>query len=357
MKAAAKKWIKFIASAVIVVVTLSLLQAILMPKYSEDGPLEGAFVAEYYGEAKDHDVIFVGDCEVYENFSPIVLWRDYGINSYIRGSADQYIYQSYYLLEDTLRYETPKVVVFNVQALDPKREAEAKEAYNRMSIDGMKWSPSKIGAINSSMLEDEQFLDYVFPILRYHSRWSELSKTDFTHMFKSEKVSHNGYLMKVGVKPAENVPEGRPLPNYEFTEKAWKHLDMMVELCEKKGIKLLLIKAPSLYPYWYPEYDQQVVEYAKEHNLTYINFLDIQDETGVDYTKDTYDGGLHMNVEGAEKLASWLGKYLTENMGLTDRRGESDLASRWEDKIELYEKDKKEKYEEYEKEKEKTEAN
>jgi len=64
-----------------------------------------------------------------------------------------------------------------------------------------------------------------------------------------------------------------------------------------------------------------------------------------------------MNVEGAEKLASWLGKYLTENMGLTDRRGESDLASRWEDKIELYEKDKKEKYEEYEKEKEKTEAN
>ena len=354
MKIAAKKWIKFIASAVIVVTTLSLLQAILIPKYSVDGPLEGAFVAEYYGEIKDHDVIFVGDCEVYENFSPIVLWRDYGINSYIRGSADQYIYQSYYLLEDTLRYETPDVVIFNVQALDPKREAEAKEAYNRMTIDGMKWSPSKVGAINSSMLEDEHFLDYVFPILRYHSRWSELNKNDFEYMFQSEKVSHNGYLMKVGVKPADNVPEGKPLPSYEFTEKAWEHLDMMVELCESKGIKLLLIKAPSLYPYWYSEYDEQVVDYAKKHGLTYINFLDIQDETGIDYTKDTYDMGLHMNVEGAEKLASWLGKYLTENMGLTDRRGEEALNNRWLDKIALYEADKKAKYEEYEK---KLEAN
>lgn len=356
MKTAAKKWIKFIVSAVIVVVTLSLLQALLIPKYSVDGPLEGAFVAEYYKEVKDHDVIFVGDCEVYENFSPAVLWRDYGINSYIRGSADQYIYQSYYLLEDTLRYETPDVVIFNVQALDPSREAGAKEEYNRMSIDGMKWSPSKVGAINSSMLEGEQFLDYVFPILRYHSRWSDLGKNDFAYMFKSETVSHNGYLMKVGVKPAENVPSGKPLASYDFTEKAWEYLDKIVKICEEKEITLLLIKAPSLYPYWYPEYDQQVVDYAKKHELTYINFLDIQDETGIDYATDTYDSGLHMNVEGAEKLTAWLGRYLSETVGLSDRRGEEALSERWEDKLALYDADKKEKYEQYEKEKENTEA-
>ncbi len=344
MKAAAKKWIKFIASAVIVVVTLSLLQALLMPKYVV-GIVEGAFVSEYYGEVKDHDVIFVGDCEVYENFSPIVLWRDYGINSYIRGSAEQYIFQSYYLLEDTLRYETPEVVIFNIQSLQfPEAN---NEAYNRMSIEGMKWSPSKVGAIMSSMKEEEHFLDYVFPILRYHSRWSELNKNDFTYMFKTKKVSHNGYYMRVDVRPATDVPTGKPLSNYDFDERAWKYLDMMVELCEKKGITLLLIKAPSLYPYWYPEYDQQVVEYAEKHDLTYINLLNKQDETGIDYTKDTYDAGLHMNLSGAEKLSTWLGKYLTETVGLTDRRGESDLATRWEDKIAFYEADKKAQYEKY----------
>ena len=57
-----------------------------MPKYMEDIQ-EGAMVGEYYAEAGNHDVIFIGNCEVYENFSPITLWEEYGITYYIRGSA------------------------------------------------------------------------------------------------------------------------------------------------------------------------------------------------------------------------------------------------------------------------------
>ena len=116
---------KFIGTAVIALAGLYLLQRLLMPKYAAD-VVEGALIAEYYEEEKDHDVIFIGDCEVYENFSPAVLWQDYGINSYIRGSAQQLIWQSYYLLEDTLRYEKPQVVIFNVLAMqynEPQREA------------------------------------------------------------------------------------------------------------------------------------------------------------------------------------------------------------------------------------------
>ena len=75
-----KVWM-FIGTAVIVLASLYLLQRLLMPKYAAD-VVEGALIAEYYEEEKDHDVIFIGDCEVYENFSPAVLWQNYGINSY-----------------------------------------------------------------------------------------------------------------------------------------------------------------------------------------------------------------------------------------------------------------------------------
>ena len=166
---------RVLASALVVVVTLGLLQRLVVPKYV-DGIVEGAFVAEYYKEVKDHDVIFVGDCEVYENFSPAVLWQEFGINSYIRGSAEQYIFQSYYLLEDAFRYEKPEVVVFNIQSLQFS-EAQS-EAYNRMSLEGMKWSSTKVKAIFASMKEGEHFLDYLFPILRYHTRWSQLESSD-----------------------------------------------------------------------------------------------------------------------------------------------------------------------------------
>ena len=72
---------------------LWLLQMLLMPKYMTE-IREGALISEYYDEIKKHDIIFVGDCEVYENISPVTLWERYGITSYIRGSAQQLIWQS-----------------------------------------------------------------------------------------------------------------------------------------------------------------------------------------------------------------------------------------------------------------------
>lgn len=338
-----KLW-KILGTALVIVITLVLLQELLMPKYIFD-ITEGAMIREYYGEEKDHDVIFIGDCEVYENFSPVVLWQEYGINSYIRGSAQQLIWQSYYLLEDTLRYETPDVVVFNVLAL--QYDKPQSEAYNRMTLEGMRWSGSKVKSILASMTEEESFLEYVFPILRYHSRWSELKAEDVKGMFQRERVTHNGYYMRVDVRPAENVPEGRILADYSFGENAWAYMDKIVDLCQESGIRLVLVKAPSLYPYWYPQWEEQVEAYAVAHELPYINFLELTEETGLDFSRDTYDAGLHLNLSGAEKISRYFGEYLQDELGLADRRGESRLAERWQEKIAVYEQDRDAQYEEY----------
>lgn len=340
-----KKVWKLAGSAVIILVSLFFLQRLLMPKYATD-VVEGALIAEYYGEEKDHDVIFIGDCEVYENFSPAVLWRDFGINSYIRGSAQQLIWQSYYLLEDTLRYEKPQTVIFNVLTLqynEPQREA-----YNRMTLEGMKWSGSKVNAIRASMMPEEHFLDYVFPLLRYHSRWSELGAEDVEYMFNSPRISHNGYYMRVDVKPAENVPEGRILADYRFGENAWDYMDRITSLCKENDIQLILVKAPSLYPYWYDQWEEQIEGYAAEKDLLYINFLELIEETGLDFATDTYDAGLHLNLSGAEKITEYLGEVLRQEAGLTDRRGEEHLSQVWDGKLAAYEQEKERQYEEME---------
>ncbi len=321
------------AVALIVAIICFFLQRLLVPKYV-DGIVEGAFVAEYYREKnKDFDVLFVGDCEVYENFSPVALWNEYGIHSYIRGSAEQYIWQSYYLLEDALRYHVPKIVVFNIQSL--QFDKSQSEAYNRMSIEGMRWSPSKVKDIFASMTPEEHFIEYVFPILRYHSRWNDLSTDDLKYMFSTKDITFNGYFMRVDARPAKDVPKGKPLADYSFGENAWKYLDKMTSLCEEYGITLITIKAPSLYPYWYDEYDRQASDYAKEHGLTYINFLKLQKETGINYDTDTYDAGLHMNLSGAEKLSHYIGKILRD-AGAPDRRGDEELDALWAEENERY---------------------
>lgn len=333
MRKKQRKLASLTVSVVLIAVSLFFLQKLFMPKYMH-GIVEGAMISEYYDETKDHDVVFVGDCELYENISPAVLWQNYGINSYIRGSAQQLIWQSYYLMEETLKYETPDVFVFNV--LSMKYDEPQKEAYNRMTLDGMKWSVTKCKDIYASMMPDENFIDYVFPILRYHSRWSDLEADDFTYLFDRDTVTFNGYYMRVDVKAAEDVPVGKPLGDYTFGDNAYYYLDKMVELCEENNVELVLVKAPSLYPYWYDEWDAQMVAYAEEHGLKYYNFLDVTEEIGLDFTEDTYDAGLHLNLSGAEKLSDYFGNILVTECGLSSRRGDVELEVAWEEKIAAY---------------------
>lgn len=335
-----------IAAVIVSLCLLDVATRLCVPKYMS-GALDGAFIAEYYDEKLPHDVLFVGDCEVFSNISPVALWREYGITSFVRGSAQQLIWQSYYLLEEMLAHETPKAVVFNVLSL--KYNEPQKEAYNRIALDGMKLSRYKLAAVEASMLQgqrdadtgevvNESFLSYVFPLLRYHSRWSSLTSDDVKYMYGRDKVTHNGYYMRVdanGVSPDE-LPAVRPLDDYTFGSTAMEYLDKMVTLCKSHGVELILMKAPSLVPHWYDEYEAQVEEYASAHGLRYINVLEAANDIGIDYETDTFDRGMHMNLSGAEKVTSYVGGILSSEFGIPNRRGDEEYASVWAEKEKFY---------------------
>ncbi|MBR1798016.1 MAG: SGNH/GDSL hydrolase family protein [Clostridiales bacterium] len=317
----------------VTVLALWFLQKLLVPKYQR-GVVEGSMIEEYYDSNEPHEVLFLGDCEVYENISTVTLYENYGISSYIRGSAQQLTWQSYYLLEDTLRYETPKVVVFNVLAL--KYGEPQSESYNRMTLDGMRWSSSKWNAIDASMTDGESMIDYVFPFLRYHSRWDELTRTDFEHVLDKDRVTINGYYMRADVMPEAEFPSPMPLSDYTLPQSAMDYLMRMYELCRENDIELVLIKAPTLYPYWYEQWDAQVRQFSYDYNVPYINYIYLRDIMGLDMSTDTYDAGLHLNIYGAEKFADYIGRYLTNSFELTDYRQIPEVAQQWEDDIVFY---------------------
>lgn len=336
--------LRIIISVIIFAAIFLCLQRLLMPKYQTESK-EGAMIKEYYQNAGDNDVVFITDCEVYENFSPVQLWNSYGIPSVIRGSAQQMIWQSYYLLEETFRYESPSIVVFNVLTMtydstESVGDKSKMEAYNRMTLDGMRWSKSKVHSIKASMTDEEQekggIWCYIFPILRYHDRWNDLKEEDFRCFFKQEPVTDNGYLMQVAVNPVKDEYPQIPLVSYQFGDICYEYLDKIRLLCEEHGCKLVLVKAPSLSPIWYEEYEKQILDYAKEHDLLYINCLEHLDEIGIDWDQDTYDQGLHLNVYGAEKLTVYFGKILQEECHLADRRSDPSMAAKWDEKTRLY---------------------
>lgn len=142
--------------------------------------------------------------------------------------------------------------------------------------------------------------------------------------------------MRVDVKPVTTLPTVRDKADYAFGETAWEYMDKIRELCEEKGVTLVLMKAPSLIPHWYDEYDAQVVDYANEHGLLYINVLAAKDEIGIDYTADTFDAGMHMNLYGAEKVTEYIASIIDAEYELPDHRGETEYDTVWAEKIEFY---------------------
>ena len=332
-----KKTVLSVSAVLLVfVVILSLATRLLQPKYMTD-LVEGSMLSQYYRESGGHDVIFVGDCEVYANFSPMELYREAGITAYVRGSSQQLIWQSYYILKETLEYETPKAVVLNVNAM--RYNEPVSEAFHRLTIDKMRWSDEKIGIIRASMTEEETFLSYVFPILRYHSRFDELTSEDFQYLFRVKDNTWNGFLMNKEVNALEELPTKRLLSDYRFYDICFDYLDKIRMLCEEAGVELILIKAPSVYPYWYEEYDAQIEEYAEKHGLSFYNFLDHVEQIGIDYTLDTYDQGLHMNLTGATKLSRFFAGILAENHNIPDHRMDPDVAAVYNEKLRLYDEE------------------
>ncbi len=332
-----KTVIGIVAGVLVLVLALDAVQRVLTPKYVSTAQ-DGRLVAEYYDSAKNHDVVFVGDCEIYENISPVTLWQEYGISSYMRGSPQQLIWHSYYMMKDTLRHEKPKAFVYNVYSM--KYSEPQKEEYNRMALDGMEWSSVKAEAVKASMMKKESFMSYVFPLLRYHDRWSQLTAEDFKYAYQDvPQLSINGYLMRIDVKGVSKLYGAT-----EGTEKGpiqpicWEYLDKMRQLCEENGVQFILMKAPTNTPiyHWYASWEKSVEEYAAKHNLPYYNFLEVTEEIGLNYKEDTYDQGAHLNLFGAEKLAKYFGRILQEDLGIAGHKGDAAYEAIWADLTEKY---------------------
>ena len=337
----ANRWIAPVFALVLAAVLIWGLGLLVRPKYASGITLEGSMVENWYDHAGEgHQVLFVGDCEVYESFSPVTLFEEFGATSYIRGSAQQLMWQSYYLLAECLKKETPRAVVLSVCSL---RYGEPQsEAYNRMTLDGMRLSREKFEAVRASMTEGESELSYYVPLLRYHDRLFELTGEDARYLFKGPELTFNGYLMRTEAVPFTRLPAAPPLREAGFGEKPVAYLDRIVALCREKGIALILVKSPCLYPAWYDEWDEWLTEYAQKNGVEYLNAIPHMEEMGIDLSTDTYDGGIHLNVFGVEKYTRWFGAWLSERVELKDERNDLVTASRYGALATRYERQKTE---------------
>lgn len=253
------------------------------------------------------DVLALGDSLSYSAISPMEIWDEEGIPTFVCGQAGQKIQETYYLLKTALETQSPKVVVL-----------EANTLFR---------GGSGLSAIKASI---EEWGNNHSAIFRFHDVWK-------SYLINKEypDYSFKGYSFRTKVRPYRGGSYmTQSEESEEFPAGILKTMGDIERLCREHGAKLVLVGTPSPANYNFRRHNA-IAKYAAEHGIKFLDMnLQIQ-ELGIDWKKDSLDGGDHLNAIGAKKVSRSLGKYLKENFSLKDRRNGQEYAS-WNEKLKEY---------------------
>lgn len=340
MKDNVKNLIKFIIFITFTYILILKVGEVFIPENILKDNIQGQTITTkgFYELPKNSiDVLFVGDSSLLNSVSPMEMWNKEGITSYNHSNSSIRTYGLYYVLEDALKTQSPKVVVIDTDTMFFYYKID--EPLHRAHIDHLTNSISKFKLVNNENYEFtfEDKVSSFLPLLRYHSRWQELKIRDFSKLTRNYESVTRGFVMAKTVKPSTRWQTymNEYDENVKFENDSPKYLEKIYELCHSKGITLMLMQAPNTRD-WGKSQSKYIQEYADKLGVNFLDFNTV--DFGLNWNEDTKDGGVHMNVLGALKLTDYLTKYLKDNYDLPDHRNEKEYEY-WNLDYEVYKKE------------------
>ena len=262
------------------------------------------------------DVVILGDSLSYTSFSPMQMWNEYGIPAFVGGQSGQNIQESYYMLKKAFENQKPRLVLLETNVLFRPQKGNS----------GLTMTLAAMGS-------------YYFPMFTYHDIW----KSILTGKEYPEE-NYKGFQFREVTNPYRGGPYMKETAAKEKISRTVEdYLEKIRSLCRKNQAELILVSTPSPLNYNYRKYNT-LKEYAERMRIPYEDMNLKAEELGIDWEKDSLDGGDHLNLSGAWKVTRFTGKYLHENFSLPDRR-EEEAYDLWREEGEKYGEKAKEKLE------------
>lgn len=323
---------RVLAIVIFLTMTLAVLgitQEILKAKFIQDST---TIVDGFYAEKEDDiDVLFVGSSNSFCTIDPLVLYEEYGIASYNFASSSQSMDISLLYLKEALKRQKPKVVALEVNYIPGQNASTAREDSMLWGLTQMPLTFDKLECIYHLLGKvDNEYMSYVFPLLRYHERWKEISRLDYTYPIEDKTNWTKGFLQtnQISDEPVDlsgYFQEGSAW----LDERAVSCLEEMAEICKEQGISFVLFKSPK--QDWYQYFTIEIEKLADSLGIAFIDYNSLVQETGLDMANDFRDI-YHLNNQGAAKVSSHMGAFLKGHYELPDRRKDIE-ANSWDEAI------------------------
>lgn len=283
----------------------------VLARKSLEGPWDmtrkiGGFYNEPRGEFA---VMFFGSSHIYASLSPLELWHNTGVKSYVFATQLQPMWATYFYLKEALKYQTPQLVVVECNMMGGG-EAYYDDGVNFSFMDALRFSWDKVRLARTAAPAGER-LPLVWNLIKYHTRWSELEDEDWHTDRDALRDPLKGHVLLPDRQAAapELIPpeEGE---TGELLDKNVQWLNCIIDLCQSRGIALWLIKAPSNTAL--EEIQalrmEQVGRLAARRGVPFDDFNHLYGEMGIT-TEDFYDQR-HLTGAGAVKFTDYISYLL-----------------------------------------------
>lgn len=272
----------------------------------------------FFESETNFDVIFLGTSHMWNHVLPMEMWDEYGIASYNWGYSNCTPAENYYLIQDILKYTSPKVVVIDVYGLtEYENYNNGKYRTDRIEQQHVQfdsfpiWSKSKIEASRDVFDDYDSREDFIWNFIMYHNRWNELERSDFDYDLTTEK----GACFLTGLGMASFVPIAES-EKTEIDSVCYPYYLNIIEYCREQGIQVLC----AYIPFAASEDEQKIANSIGDiveqySNCSYANMLN---KAILDFNTDICPDNSHLNYSGASKVTMWLGQYLSDNYELDD---------------------------------------
>ena len=331
-----KKWLRAFTFIIIFVILFYIIDRLFDPVGTTGEWQASNIMVDFYKKKQNTiDVLYVGSSNVYAGISPLEVYERTGVTGYSVSSPEQKVWSSYYMIKEAFKTQKPQVIFLETGEFFSDT-SDQNEQSKRKAIDSLKMSQNKIDMINDSvygLTNFDKFSCYI-NILRYHSRWSNMGWSDITKFFNTSDHTYEGYIFDRNIKSYNGKKEEKDTTNLlQMPDVVKDYLDKIIEICNDNNCSLVLMGMPTPQT-WCQEKHDDIETYALQNDLNYIDLND-DDNITIDWEKDSSDGGLHLNIYGAEKVGEYLANYIDENYDLPDHRND-ELKETWNKYLNKY---------------------
>lgn len=289
------------------------------------------------------DVVILGNSNAYRGINPMKIWMDCGITSCLIGHSFISEPEAYHRAKNFLDNQSPKLLVLETDCLfdtGNQFDEQGKLIYEDEKNKEIGFGISKIkNKLDDTEEEILAALDSKYPTIKFNYRWKQLTLKELTNVTTKRAFTSRGFLTSKYVEPfvyGDTYMDKKDKAKEPIDSLHSKYFYKIIDLCNEKNIKLVLVTIPSGYS-WNMRKHNTVSELAKENNLSYIDFNTRTDLIPTfDWTKDTKDEGLHLNNTGASKVTAAYEKLLKNEYGLKPTELTDEQKEVWNKDTEIF---------------------